>query len=429
MKKIVVSIIMIAIATFAIAQDASLIKKSSIAFKFSFLDFKKTNQTEGLTTTTPSLGLQYIQGISNHFDFMSNLDFASLKYPYYTSLNVDKATENKLYSALDINLNYKFLTDDHSVVPYITAGIGVSSDNFSLYHAYAPVGGGLQIKANKGSFINLMTTYRAEVSELTKMHFSYGVSYSIPLKGKEKKAIMLPPVTVQSDGDNDGVIDSEDLCPNQSGTVKYRGCPIPDTDNDGVNDDNDKCPNIVGTIKYNGCPVPDTDKDGLSDDEDKCPTVSGLSRYGGCPIPDTDHDGINDEEDKCPALAGIVANNGCADVQPILDQASNDLKFETGKVYLTKKVLAGLDVLVAMMNENSNVVIDISGHTDNTGAERINKKLSHERASVVYNYLVKKGINKARLTKDGFAATRPIADNATKVGRAKNRRVDMLARY
>jgi outer membrane protein OmpA-like peptidoglycan-associated protein len=240
---------------------------------------------------------------------------------------------------------------------------------------------------------------------------------------------MLPPVTVQADGDNDGVIDSEDLCPNQSGTAKYRGCPVPDTDNDGVNDDNDKCPNIAGTAKYNGCPVPDTDHDGISDDVDKCPSVSGLSRYNGCPIPDTDHDGVNDEEDKCPAVAGIAANNGCADVQPILDQAATDLKFETGKVYLSKKVLAGLDAVVAMMNENSNVVIDISGHTDNTGAERINKKLSHQRAAVVYNYLVKKGINKTRLTQDGFAATRPIADNATKVGRAKNRRADMLARY
>ncbi len=429
MKKIVLSITMIALATFVIAQDASLIKKPAIAFKISVLDFKKTNQTEGLTKTAPSLGLQYFQGITNHFDFMSNLDFASLKYPYYTSLNVPKSTENKLYSAFDINLNYKFLTDEHSVVPYITAGIGVSSDNFNLYHSYAPVGGGLQFKANNGSFFNLIATYRAEVSELTKTHFNYGISYSIPLKGKEKKAIMLPPVTVQADGDNDGVIDSEDLCPNQSGTVKYRGCPIPDTDNDGVNDDNDKCPNVSGTIKYNGCPIPDADKDGINDEQDKCPTVAGLSRYNGCPIPDTDHDGINDEEDKCPAVAGIAANGGCADVQPILNQAAADLKFETGRTYLSKKVLAGLDVVIAILNENSNVVIDISGHTDNTGAERINKKLSHQRAGVVYDYLVKKGIDKKRLTKEGFAATRPIAENTTKSGRAKNRRVDMTAKY
>ena len=56
MKKIVLSITMIALATFVIAQDASLIKKPAIAFKFSVLDFKKTNQTEGLTKTVPSLG-------------------------------------------------------------------------------------------------------------------------------------------------------------------------------------------------------------------------------------------------------------------------------------------------------------------------------------------------------------------------------------
>ena len=429
MKKIVLSITLILIVSLISAQDSLMIKKPSIAIKFSVLDFKKTNHTEGLNKTVPSIGLQYLQGISNHIDFISNIDFANIKYPYYTSLKIPAAKVNKLYTAFDVNLNYKLLTDASKVVPYLTVGIGVSSDNFSIYHAYAPIGGGVQIKASHGSFIQLMTTYRAEVSGLTKMNFNYGLSYSVPLKGKEKKAISLPTVTVRADEDHDGVIDSEDLCPNQIGTVKYHGCPVPDTDNDGVNDDNDNCPNVAGTIKYNGCPIPDTDHDGINDEQDKCPTVSGLSRYNGCPIPDTDHDGINDEEDKCPLIAGIAANGGCADMQPILDQAAADLKFEIGKVYLSKKVLAGLDAVIVMMIAHSNVAIDICGHTDNIGAEKINIKLSNRRAVVVYNYLVKKGIETKRLTKIGFAATKPIADNATKSGRAKNRRVDMLAKY
>ena len=400
MKKIIMAICILSIGLNAIAQDSATVKAPSIGIKLGLLDFKKTNQTEGLTKSAVNFGLQYLQGISKHIDFVTNLDFASLKYPYYTSLKVPAASKNQDYMALDFNLNYKFLTDNHPVVPYLTGGIGVGADHFSYYSAYVPIGGGLQIKANQGSFVMVQATYRAEASSLTKMHNAYSIAYTLPLKLKNKKPVMLSPAPVALDGDNDGVVDSLDKCPNQAGIAKYNGCPIPDTDNDGVNDELDKCPN-----------------------------QAGLSRYQGCPIPDTDKDGVNDEEDLCPTEAGIAANHGCADLQPILDLAASKLKFATGKIYLSKAQLVGLDKVVEALNKFPNTTLDISGHTDNTGAERINKKLSHQRAAVVYNYLAKKGIAKTRLTKDGFAATRPIADNKTKAGRAANRRADLGIKY
>jgi len=429
MKKIIMAICILSIGLNAIAQDSATVKAPSIGIKLGLLDFKKTNQTEGLTKSAVNFGLQYLQGISKHIDFVTNLDFASLKYPYYTSLKVPAASKNQDYMALDFNLNYKFLTDNHPVVPYLTGGIGVGADHFSYYSAYVPIGGGLQIKANQGSFVMVQATYRAEASSLTKMHNAYSIAYTLPLKLKNKKPVMLPPAPVALDGDNDGVVDSLDKCPNQAGIAKYNGCPIPDTDNDGVNDELDKCPNQAGVAKYNGCPIPDSDHDGINDEQDKCPNQAGLSRYQGCPIPDTDKDGVNDEEDLCPTEAGIAANHGCADLQPILDLAASKLKFATGKIYLSKAQLVGLDKVVEALNKFPNTTLDISGHTDNTGAERINKKLSHQRAAVVYNYLAKKGIAKTRLTKDGFAATRPIADNKTKAGRAANRRADLGIKY
>ena len=446
MKKILFSLIVFSFALAASAQDGSNVKKPSIALRISALDFTTArdinvntlggvlnNRTWAkLGDATPSIGLQYFKGLTSNIDFMANLDFASLQYPFYASSNIRFPAGRKLYTAFDANVNFKMLSDDYKVVPYVTLGIGVGVAANVYYTAYAPAGFGLQIKANKGSFININSTYRAEMSQLTKAHFSHGVSYSMPLNFKEKKAIVLPPPPpppAPADTDNDGVIDEKDKCPTVAGLAKYNGCPIPDTDKDGVNDEQDKCPTVAGLAKYNGCPIPDTDKDGINDEEDKCPTVAGLARYNGCPIPDTDKDGINDEEDKCPTVAGISANHGCPDVQPTLTTAAEALKFETGKSYLSKKQLAGLSAVVAVLNQYPNVSVAIAGHTDNTGAERLNSKLSINRANVVAKFLAKAGVDAKRLTSAGFGYSKPSADNKTKVGRAQNRRAELTAVY
>ena len=240
---------------------------------------------------------------------------------------------------------------------------------------------------------------------------------------------MLPAAPVSADEDNDGVSGDADECPNQSGLVKYHGCPVPDEDEDGVNDENDQCPNAAGPVKYHGCPIPDSDKDGINDELDKCPKEKGLDRYQGCPIPDADKDGINDEEDNCPNSAGIMANHGCANLQPIIDRFASNLKFASGKTILSKALLAGLDSIVLVMNAYPNMSLAIGGHTDNTGSLKINQKLSEQRALVVSNYLIQKGINIKRVTTAGYADTRPIADNKTIEGRAKNRRTDVIVLY
>ena len=429
MKKIILMLLVSVSSLTVIGQDTASIKPASIAFKVGLFNFKKTPLTENASQTVIQGGLQYFKGITQHLDLMVNLDFANLKYPFYTSSKIGIAKKNEMYTAFDASLNYKLLTDENKLVPYLSAGLGVASINNAYYTAYAPVGLGLQIKAKQGSFINILSTYRAEASAFTKMHFNHSISYSLPLKLREKKPVMLPPAPVVADIDDDGVVGSDDDCPNASGLVKYHGCPVPDTDSDGINDENDKCPTAEGAIKYKGCPIPDVDKDGINDETDKCPTAEGLSRYEGCPIPDTDKDGVNDEQDKCPSIPGIMGNNGCADLQPLANEISSQLKFESGKVNLRKKIYIGVDSLVVFMQENPNTSLFISGHTDNTGTLKINQKLSLQRAMVVSNYLIKKGIDKKRISQKGFADTRPIADNKTLKGRALNRRVDIEVVY
>ena len=429
MKKILYFLFAIVTTVNAYAQDTPTVKPASIGFRVGMYDFKKTNHTEGLTKSVANFGFQYIQGWNKKLDFISNLNFSSFKYPYYTSLKVPRENLSKDYVSLDFNFNYKFLTDEHAVVPYLTAGMGLAMDRLYYYSAYAPMGAGLQIKANYCSYIFIQATHNAETSYLTKKHNSFSISYSLPINGKDRKPVVLPPAPISVDTDNDGVVDSLDKCPNQAGTAKYFGCPIPDTDNDGVNDDQDKCPNQAGTAKYFGCPIPDTDKDGVNDEEDKCPTIAGFARYGGCPIPDTDKDGVNDEEDKCPTEAGIAANNGCADIQPLLNEIANNFKFKTGKVAIAKNKLAKLDAAIIELNKYPNISLEIIGNTDNTGPKKINQKLSEKRAAVVFAYLVKKGIEEKRLIKQGVADTKPVSTNTTAKGRAENRRTDLNAKY
>ena len=429
MKKIIIMLLVSVSSLTVIGQDTASIKPASIAFKIGLFNFKNTPSTDNASQTVIQGGLQYFKGITQHLDLMMNLDFTKLKYPFYNSSNLDIAKNNEMYIAFDASVNYKLLTDENKLVPYLTAGLGLASINNAYYTAYLPIGLGLQIKTKQGSFINILSTYRAEASALTKIHYNHSISYSLPLKLREKKPVMLPPAPVVADNDGDGVVGSEDDCPNASGLVKYHGCPVPDTDSDGINDENDKCPTAEGAIKYKGCPIPDTDKDGINDEADKCPDVSGLSRYEGCSIPDTDKDGVNDEQDKCPSTAGIIGNNGCADLQPLVNEISSQLKFESGKVKLIKKGYQGLDSLVDLMQNNATIKIVISGHTDNTGTLKINEKLSLQRAMVVSNYLIKKGIDKKRISQKRFADTRPISDNKTLKGRAQNRRVDIEVIY
>ncbi len=70
--------------------------------------------------------------------------------------------------------------------------------------------------------------------------------------------------------------------------------------------------------------------------------------------------------------------------------------------------------------------VSIEGHTDNVGDPAANKKLSSDRANAVMNALIAKGIDKSRLSSVGWGQEKPVADNGTDEGRAKNRRVEIV---
>ena len=229
------------------------------------------------------------------------------------------------------------------------------------------------------------------------------------------------------DSDNDGVVDSKDKCPETpAGTkVNETGCEL-DSDNDGVADSQDKCPETPAGAKVNetGCEL-DSDNDGVVDSKDNCPNPAAGSKVDetGCE-PDGDADGVSDATDLCPnSKAGAkVDATGCSKEATITLEG---VTFETGSAQLTPDSLNVLDRVASSLKTNSGLRVEVAGHTDSSGNDMLNQELSQSRAEAVVDYLVSTGIARDRLEAKGYGETKPIAENSTAQGRAKNRRVEL----
>lgn len=102
----------------------------------------------------------------------------------------------------------------------------------------------------------------------------------------------------------------------------------------------------------------------------------------------------------------------------------NNIFFDFGKATLRNESFPELDRLVGLMTQNDNMIIEISGHTDNVGSDDANMKLSDDRAKSVTEYIVSKGIKTERITAKGYGETKPLGTNDTEEGKQLNRRVE-----
>ncbi len=189
-----------------------------------------------------------------------------------------------------------------------------------------------------------------------------------------------------------------------------------------MNDNYDNMPNIrrrndnhvnhtIGLVyafgKDNSDPSKkDSDKDGVTDDKDKCP---GTKR------------GTEVDEKGCPKIAENVKQ----DIKLLATQ----IYFETNSSTLKSESYPALDKLAGYLKLFPKTVVDVSGHTDNTGNADYNMELSKKRADAVKAYLVSKGIAESRINSQGYGQTAPIDTNDTEEGKAKNRRVEINLHY
>lgn len=439
MKKFMLSLLAMIFCTIAIAQNEYK-KSPAIGVHFVLNDFKtaaelrstslsevlRAKQWSKTKRMVSGLGFSYIQGMSNHLDFAATLTGSFLDYPVPNK--VSDGQQNLLLEAA-ATANLKLLTDKYWFNPFLTLGVGASKYK-GYFGAFLPLGAGIQLKLLDDTYVLVNSQYRVPVSENVAYHFyhSFGVAHSFNKKKVEAPVEVPIPVVVDRDGD--GVLDTDDKCPDVAGLANLMGCP--DRDGDGIADGEDKCPDVAGTAKYAGCPVPDTDGDGINDEQDKCPAEKGYARYQGCPIPDTDGDGVNDEEDKCPSRSGPVSNMGCPEIaKEVIEKvnmAAKNVFFATGSYKLLAKSYKSLNDVAAIMKSDESLMLDIDGHTDDVGTNENNQTLSENRAGAVREYLVSKGVEESRMKSTGFGEEKPIADNKTVAGRAKNRRTEMTVR-
>jgi len=272
--------------------------------------------------------------------------------------------------------------------------------------------------------------------------------------GEEVMTYKTNPLNPDTDGD--GLTDGEEVFAHKTDPLK------PDTDSDGLNDyeeaithktdplnpdtDDDGLTDGDEVLVYKTNPLnPDTDGDGLTDgDEVKRYTTDAL-------LADTDSDSLTDGEEinrytTNPRQAdtdggsvndGVEVFRGTNPLDPRDDVPKLEAKvgkkivlegvtFELGSARLTPASVATLEMAFATLKDNPEIVVQISGHTDNTGSRGLNMRLSKARADAVKDYLVARGIEPSRISTAGYGPDRPIASNKTAEGRAKNRRIEFL---
>lgn len=385
-----------------------------------------------------NVGLKIGRYLNNYFDLNMDGTYGRIGY---NNNEGGSFLANRLH--MDLNLAFKFnngkiLKENAIIAPYAYAGVGFMKynpvDNRSTAGTdlLIPLGLGAKVRLNSqwsafwqssfnftnGDDADMMradanASEMADKNDRNMMHI-IGFSYSF---GKGAKP----------DADKDGIADEDDKCPNTFGLKSTMGCP--DTDMDGIIDIEDKCPNTAGPKSTKGCP--DSDMDGIADRDDKCPNTAGSKSTKGCP--DSDMGGVSDNEDSCPEVKGVRSNNGCPEISSttiqLFKEALTGIQFESAKSVIKSSSFTILNKVVTVMKDNPAYQLSIEGHTDSSGDDAMNMKLSQERAESVKNYLVSKGVDTNRMTTSGFGETIPVASNETKEGKSMNRRVEFKVSF
>ncbi len=134
-------------------------------------------------------------------------------------------------------------------------------------------------------------------------------------------------------------------------------------------------------------------------------------------------------EEKRLAMEKATAGTGVVVTQTPDNQLKlnipSDISFDSGRYNIKPNLQPVLDQFAQGLNSQPNTEVRIVGHTDNTGSDAVNNPLSVNRAQSARDYLVSKGVDSRRVTTEGHGSKQPIADNATEVGRAKNRRIEI----
>ena len=296
-----------------------------------------------------------------------------------------------------------------SVIPLAKAGIGYEnmSDNYTTTtgnanSVFVDAGVGAKISFTDNIALKLEAVYMlkhnnarydSNLAILAGLNIAFGAK-SVPAVAA---AAVVAAAVVDGDDDNDGVLNSMDKCPTTAA---------------GVAVDADGC-------KMDG----DDDKDGVLNSMDKCPTTEAGTTVDadGCKVDgDDDKDGVLNSKDICPNTpAGDAVNSdGCSKTVNL------NVNFENDSYEIKGDAVPDIDNYANFLTTYTNYSAKIIGYTDSRGSASHNQKLSENRANAVKQMLQDKGVNANQLSSAGMGESNFVADNATKEGRAQNRRIE-----
>jgi outer membrane protein OmpA-like peptidoglycan-associated protein len=143
-------------------------------------------------------------------------------------------------------------------------------------------------------------------------------------------------------------------------------------------------------------------------------------------------EGFNDGNDYTLIIVEVEAMTQEVTAGEMLNALNKDgfialyINFDTGKADIKPESETTVAQIVGLLTDNPDLKVGIEGHTDNVGTPAANKALSEARAKSVMGAVVKGGVDAARLSAVGWGQEKPVADNRTEDGRAKNRRVEIV---
>lgn len=126
--------------------------------------------------------------------------------------------------------------------------------------------------------------------------------------------------------------------------------------------------------------------------------------------------------------AGLLPADALKQQLDAAGRVAIEVNFDTDKADILPSSQPQIEQVLALLREHSTLQLSVEGHTDSTGNADHNQRLSEARAAAVVAALMGKGIDANRLSSAGFGQDKPVADNATEEGKAKNRRVELVKR-
>jgi len=164
----------------------------------------------------------------------------------------------------------------------------------------------------------------------------------------------------------------------------------------------------------------------VSTDGKKLVGIWWNEKQSGAPAGVWNGEKVSDEVGTCPHWAGGAAEQLTKDLEEFGRARVYGINFDTDSAVIREESKQTLDRIVSVLKNKPDWQMTIEGHTDSTGSAAHNQTLSEKRAQSVRDFLSAAGIDATRLKAAGFGASKPVAGNDTELGRAQNRRVELV---